>query len=101
MLSFYARFYAQAISGLSRDTDPVSPFPPPPSFLFYSFPFFYFLPHFFFNPLAGKSVVSEQEDEVQAAEVGGGGFGVSAEEEGIASHKPVENGDQTGEPGGD
>lgn len=47
MLSFYARFYAQAISGLSRDTDPVSPFPPPPSFLFYSFPFFYFLPHFF------------------------------------------------------
>lgn len=43
MLSFYARFYAQAISGLSRDTDPVSPFPPPPSFLFYSILFLSFI----------------------------------------------------------
>ncbi|XP_032363235.1 homeobox protein EMX2 isoform X1 [Etheostoma spectabile] len=42
---------------------------------------------------SGKSVVSEPEDEVQAAEVGGGGLGVSAEEERIASYKPVEDGD--------
>lgn len=38
-------------------------------------------------------MVSEPEDEVQATEVGGRGLGVSAEEERIASHKPVENGD--------
>ncbi|XP_041803541.1 homeobox protein EMX2 isoform X2 [Chelmon rostratus] len=48
----------------------------------------------------GKSVVSEPEDEVQATEVGGGGLRVSAEEERIASHKPVETGDETGEPRG-
>ncbi|XP_019944037.1 homeobox protein EMX2 isoform X2 [Paralichthys olivaceus] len=48
----------------------------------------------------GKSVVSEPEDEVQATEVGGGRLGVSAEEERIASHKPVENGDETREPRG-
>lgn len=45
-------------------------------------------------------MVSESEDEVQAAEVGRGGIRVAAEEEGIASHKPVETGDQAGEPGG-
>lgn len=38
-------------------------------------------------------MVSEPEDEVQATEVGGGGLRVSAEEERIASHKPVETGD--------
>ncbi|XP_035027654.1 homeobox protein EMX2 isoform X2 [Hippoglossus stenolepis] len=48
----------------------------------------------------GKSVVSEPEDEVQATEVGGGRLGVAAEEERFASHKPVENGDETGEPRG-
>lgn len=42
---------------------------------------------------AGKSVVSEPTDEVQETEVGRGGLGVSAEEERIASHKPVETGD--------
>lgn len=42
---------------------------------------------------AGKSVVSEPADEVQETEVGRGGLGVSAEEERIASHKPVETGD--------
>lgn len=46
----------------------------------------------FFSASLGKSVVSEPEDEVQAAEVRGGGLGVSAEEERIASHKPVEDG---------
>lgn len=51
-------------------------------------------------PSSGKSVVSEPEDEVQATEVGGGGLRVSAEEERIASHKPVETGDQTVEPRG-
>lgn len=45
-------------------------------------------------------MVSESEDEVQAAEVGRGGLRVAAEEEGIASHKPVETGDEAGEPGG-
>lgn len=49
---------------------------------------------------SGKSVVPEPKDEVQAAEVGGGGLGVAAEEERLASHKPLEAGDQTGEPGG-
>lgn len=49
---------------------------------------------------AGKSVVSEPEDQVQTTEVGGGGLGVSAEEKGDASHKPVETGDETGEPRG-
>lgn len=79
LLPFTHGFYAQANRGLSRDTDP--------AFLFGLF-------------CSGKSVVSEPEDEVQTAEVGGGGLGVSAEEEGIASHKPVETGDETGEPGG-
>lgn len=54
----------------------------------------------FFPPSSGKSVVSKPEDEVQATEVGGGGLRVSAEEERIASHKPVETGDQTVEPRG-
>lgn len=45
-------------------------------------------------------MVPEPKDEVQAAEVGGGGLGVAAEEERLASHKPLEAGDQTGEPGG-
>lgn len=45
-------------------------------------------------------MVSESEDEVQAAEVGRGRLRVTAEEEGIASHKPVETGDEAGEPGG-
>lgn len=45
-------------------------------------------------------MVSESEDEVQATEVGGGGLGVSAEEERFASHKPVETGDKAVEPGG-
>ncbi|XP_024858558.1 homeobox protein EMX2 isoform X2 [Kryptolebias marmoratus] len=49
----------------------------------------------------GKSLVPEPEDEVQAAEAGGGRFRVAAEEERIASHKPVETRDQTGESGGD
>lgn len=76
-------FYAQLIQGLSGNTDPgffvffFSPFTPPPPPC----------------PSPGKSVVSESEDEVQAAEVGGGGLRVAAEEEGIASHKPVETGD--------
>lgn len=48
---------------------------------------------------AGKSLVPEPEDEVQAAEAGGGGLGVAAEEERLASHKPVEARDQTGESG--
>lgn len=48
----------------------------------------------------GKSVVSESKDEVQAAEVGRGRLRVAAKEEGIASHKPVETGDEAGEPGG-
>lgn len=38
-------------------------------------------------------MVSEPTDEVQETEVGRGGLGVSAEEERIASHKPVETGD--------
>lgn len=53
------------------------------------------------SPRSGKSVVSEPEDEVQATEAGGGGLRVPAEEERVASHKPVEAGDQTGESGGD
>lgn len=55
----------------------------------------FFFVFFLFSslPSAGKSVVSEPEDEVQATEVGGGGLRVSAEEERIASHKPVEAGD--------
>lgn len=86
MCPFYAWFYALANRGLSRDTDPgffstsFLSLPPPTS--------------------SGKSVVSEPEDEVQATEVGGGGLRVSAEEERIASHKPVETGDQTVEPRG-
>lgn len=53
-----------------------------------------------FPACPGKSVVSEPEDEVQAAEVGRRRLRVAAEEEGIASHKPVETGDEAGEPGG-
>lgn len=83
-LPFYARFffYAQLIQGLSGNTDP-------------GFFVFFFSPFIPPSPCSspGKSVVSESEDEVQAAEVGGGGLRVAAEEEGIASHKPVETGD--------
>lgn len=71
---FYAWFYALANRCSSCDTDPA------------------FCPSFI-RSSPGKSVVSEPKDEVQAAEVGGGGLGVSAEEEGLASHKPVETGD--------
>lgn len=75
-------FYAQLIQGLSGNTDPV----------FFCFLFSLYPPY---PPSSspGKSVVSESEDEVQAAEVGGGGLRVAAEEKGIASHKPVETGD--------
>ena len=83
MRPFYAWFYAPANRALSRDTDPEL-----------------FVFSLFFPPSSGKSVVSEPEDEVQATEVGGGGLRVSAEEERIASHKPVETGDQTVEPRG-
>lgn len=80
-------FYAQLIQGLSGNTDPV----------FFVFLFFPLLPPHPPTPPSrsspGKSVVSESEDEVQATEVGGGGLRVAAEEEGIASHKPVETGD--------
>lgn len=53
-----------------------------------------------FFPPVGKSVVSEPEDEVQEAEAGGGGLGVAAEEERLASHKPVEDGHEAVEPRG-
>lgn len=77
---FYAWFYALLNRGLSHDTDP-------------GFFFFFSSLLSLFSLCSGKSVVSEPENEVQAAEVGGGGLGVSAEEERIASYKPVENGD--------
>ncbi|XP_026164290.1 homeobox protein EMX2 isoform X2 [Mastacembelus armatus] len=48
----------------------------------------------------GKGVVSEPADEVQATEVGGGGLGISTEEERVASHKSMETGDETSEPRG-
>lgn len=83
MRPFYAWFYAPANRALSRDTDPEL-----------------FVVSLFFSPSSGKSVVSEPKDEVQATEVGGGGLRVSAEEKRIASHKPVETGDQTVEPRG-
>lgn len=78
---------------LSGNTDPGFIFLPPRPLL--STPSPRILP-----TCPGKSVVSESEDEVQAAEVGRGGLRVAAEEEGIASHKPVETGDEAGEPGG-
>lgn len=50
--------------------------------------------------LLGKSVVSEPKNKVQTAEARRRGLRVTAEEEGDASHQPLETGDQTGESGG-
>ncbi|XP_057703475.1 homeobox protein EMX2 isoform X2 [Corythoichthys intestinalis] len=49
----------------------------------------------------GKSVVSEPKDKVQETEARRGRFGVPAEEEGLASHKPLEAGHQAVQSGGD
>lgn len=106
LLSFFYFHTSAACVYFDPDTETI----PPPFFTHVSFftrssfrgylvtliPFFCFL-FSLYSPSPrsspGKSVVSESEDEVQAAEVGGGGLRVAAEEEGIASHKPVETGD--------